>query len=71
MGVIFSMFFGISFMILCIVDSLNFFGMPDFLLVGIMGRDGGVALCLSASCCGWAGNHSCTGFIGVMVCDRS
>ena len=33
-GIIFSMFSGISFVISCIVDSLNRLGMLDFLLVG-------------------------------------
>src|SRR5258706_2098344 len=61
--VIFSVFLGMSFMILCIVDSLNLFGMPGFLLVGMMGRGGGVASCPSASRCRCAGSHSCTGFI--------
>ena len=32
-GVIFSMFLGISLVISCIVDSLNLFGIPRFLLV--------------------------------------
>jgi len=60
------MFFSISFMISCIVDSLNFFGMPNLLLVGITGRGGGMASCLSTSCCRWAGSHSCTRFVGLI-----
>ena len=63
-GIIFSMFSGISFVISCIVDSLNRLGMPDFLLVGIMGRDGGSASCLSFLRCRWAGSRSCMGFVG-------
>ncbi len=62
-GVIFSMFFSISFMISCIVDFLNFLSMPDFLLVGITGRGGGAALCLSASHCRWVSSCSCTRFV--------
>jgi len=42
-GVIFSMFLGILFVISCIVDSLNLFGTPGF-LVGFMRKGGGAAL---------------------------
>ena len=45
-GAIFSMFLGVPFVISCIVDSLNLFGIPRSLLVGITGRGGGAALVL-------------------------
>ncbi len=61
--VIFSVFLSMSFVISCIVDSLNLFGMPGFLLVGTMGRGGGAASCLSASHCRCTGSRSCTGFV--------
>ena len=62
-GMIFSIFLGIFFVILCIVDSLNLFGIPGF-LVGITGRGGGVLSCLSISRCKWTGRRLCTGFVG-------
>src|SRR6267154_3997741 len=62
-GVIFSMFPGMSFMISCIIEDLNLFGMPGFLLAGVMGRGGGVVSCLPASRCRWAGSRSCMGFV--------
>ena len=62
-GVIFSMFPGMSFVISCIVEDLNLFGMPGFLLAGVMGRGGGVVSCLPASHCRWAGSRSCMGFV--------
>src|ERR1700679_791317 len=62
-GVTLSTFLGISPVTTCIVDSLNLFGMPGFLLVGLMGRGEGAALCLPASRCKWTGSRSCTGFV--------
>ena len=56
-------------MISRIVDSLNIFGMPDFLLAGIMGRGGGSASCLPATGRRWTGIRSCTGFVGVTLKD--
>ena len=52
-SMIFSKFLGIFFVISCIVDSLNLFGIPGLLFVGIIGRGGGVLLCLSVSHCRW------------------
>ena len=42
-GVIFSMFLGMSFMISCIMEVLNLRGIPGFLLVGFIGRGGCVS----------------------------
>lgn len=43
-GATFSVFLGIPFMFLCMVDSLDMLGMPGFLLVGLTGRGGDTAL---------------------------
>ena len=50
-GMIFSKFLGIFLVISCIVDSLNLFGIPSLLFVGITGRGGGESSCLSVSRC--------------------
>ena len=54
-GVFFSIFSGISFVISCTVDSLSLFGMPGFLLAGLMGRGGAAAVHLLFPL------HSCIG----------
>ena len=66
-GVIFSRFLGVSFIISCIMDSLNLFSMPSFLLTGFIGRGRGVASCLLVSCCSWAGKCSCMGFLELVL----
>ena len=47
----FSKFLGIFLVISCIVDSLNLFGIPGLLFVGITRRGGGESSCPSVSHC--------------------
>jgi hypothetical protein len=63
-SVIFSIFTGISLVILCIADSLNLFGIPGLLLVGFVGRNGGVVVRLLFSIHSWVGSRSYMGFVG-------
>ena len=63
-GVIFLMFLGKSFVISCIVEILNLRGIPGFLLVGFIGRGGGVSWSIPASCCMRAGSRVWIGFVG-------
>ena len=60
-GTFFSIYSGISFVISCTVDSLNWFGMPTFLLAGLMGRGGVTTVHLLFPLRSCIGSHSWMG----------